>query len=187
MSKAYDRVNVFTLAAALARLRLPPAFTQTILRLFLPRFNQVFTAYGNSDTYLVHSGIDQGEVIFPLLWCIYYDPLLCAINDSPYRFVSEVEWCPNVRLPVTDNFWLKIPALVYMDDTLWLAKSKEDLIKITEIANSFFAFNDIQVNWSKSELLVNIPQLQPFEINYDNNTWSINAHSPKDSVRYLGV
>ncbi len=168
MSKAYDRVNVFTLAAALARLKLPYNFTQTILRLFLPRFNQVFTAHGNSDTYLVHSGIDQGEVISPLLWCIYYDPLLCAINNSQHGFVSEVDWRPDARRPLTNNTSLKIPALAYMDDTLWLAKSREDLTNITSIANSFFNFNDIQVNWSKSELLVNTSQQHPFEIVHDN-------------------
>ena len=76
MSKADDRVNIFMLRKAMARLCIPSFFINIITNLFLNRSNSVFTAYGNTDPYNVIVGIDQGEVISTLLWVIYYDPLL---------------------------------------------------------------------------------------------------------------
>jgi hypothetical protein len=67
MSKAYDRVNIFMLRKTMTRLRIPSLFINIIINLFLNRRNSVFTAYGNTDPYDVIVGIDQGEVISPLL------------------------------------------------------------------------------------------------------------------------
>ena len=67
MSKAYDRVNTHILKIALKRIKLP---TQIIT---------VITEHGCSLFYDVHVGTDQGEVISPLIWIIYYDPLLCRL------------------------------------------------------------------------------------------------------------
>ena len=52
------------------------------MNLFTNRTNQVVTAYGLTDSYDVITGIDQEEVISPILWCIYYDPLLCKIQNN---------------------------------------------------------------------------------------------------------
>ena len=67
MSKAFDRVNIHMLRKAMERLRIPDPFIRIITNLFLNRSNSVFTAYGNTDPYNVVVGIDQGEVISPLL------------------------------------------------------------------------------------------------------------------------
>src|SRR3954451_4460243 len=187
MSKAYDRVNIFMLVRALERLKIPFNFIRIILRIFLPRFNQIFTAYGNTEAYLVHSGIDQGEVISPLLWCIYYDPLLCKVQASDYGYEMNCTWRPNVRTTATTSLIEKIPALAFMDDTLWIAKSADDLTSITNIANSFFDLNDIQVNWAKSELLTSRKVATPFTIVHNNTAHQIVARLPSDSVRYLGI
>ena len=82
MSKAYDRVNIFMLQKALQRLKIPDTFNSLITNLFTQRKNRVFTAVGTTSPYDVLIGIDQGEVISPLLWCIYYDPLLCKIESK---------------------------------------------------------------------------------------------------------
>jgi hypothetical protein len=187
MSKAYDRVNVFTLVKAMERLRIPFGFINVIMKLFIPRLNRIFTAHGNTDPYVVISGIDQGEVISPLLWCIYYDPLLCRVQESPHGYKMSCNWQPDARLPATQCLFTKIPTLAFMDDTLWIAKSADDLLSIINIANSFYSFNDIQVNWPKSELLVNKTQSEPFTIANLNDTHHITARKPSESVRYLGV
>ena len=80
MSKAFDRVNIFMLKKALHRLKLPLRFISLIVNIFTNRTNKIITAYGHTDSYNVLTGIDQGEVISPILWCIYYDPLLCKIQ-----------------------------------------------------------------------------------------------------------
>src|SRR4051812_41270141 len=78
MSKAYDRVNLAMLLHALNRLKIPCSFLKFVALLFSERFNQIFTAHGNTNLYPILSGIDQEEIVSPILWCIYYDPL-CAI------------------------------------------------------------------------------------------------------------
>ncbi|CAI2194008.1 10656_t:CDS:2 [Funneliformis geosporum] len=40
-----------------------------------------------------------------------------------------------------------MPALAYMDDTLWLSQSKESLNSMLCIADSFYELNSIQIPW----------------------------------------
>src|SRR6266496_286205 len=84
MSKAYDRVNIHMLDLAMQRIKFPLALRSLLSNLFTKRTNQVITAHGLTDPYNVLIGIDQGEVISPLLWTIYYDPLLCEVNAQSH-------------------------------------------------------------------------------------------------------
>src|SRR5277367_6946117 len=100
MSKAYDRVNLYMLNQTMIRLKFPSTCRQMILSLFTDRYNQVITADGLTDPYKVLVGIDQGEVISLLLWCIYYDPLLCEVHSHTnigYR-ISHT-WFTNIQEP----------------------------------------------------------------------------------------
>ena len=63
----FDSVDLNMLKFALQRLRLPATAIQFLLSLFMARFNRVITAHGPTPSYRVKIGIDQGEVIFPLL------------------------------------------------------------------------------------------------------------------------
>ena len=83
LSKAYDRVNVYMLNKALARLKIPTHCINFISNLFYKRTNQIISYNGFTDPYNLLIGIDQGEIISPLLWCIYYDPLLAEIQAQP--------------------------------------------------------------------------------------------------------
>ena len=56
----------------LKRLKIPQSFCNIIRNLFTNRKNRIFTAVGLTDKYDVLIGIDQGEVISPLLWCIQW-------------------------------------------------------------------------------------------------------------------
>ena len=115
------------LLKSLDRINLPKTFTSFVKNIFFPRYNRIFTKVGTTANYLVHSGIDQGEIISPILWCIYYDPLLCKIQNSLFGYHQQVTWNPDIN---NSNPMLSdehIPALAYMDDTLWLANSRHDL------------------------------------------------------------
>ena len=92
MSKAYDCVNIYMLRKAMNRLIIPLEFTNIITNLFLNRKNSVFTASGNTDPYDILVGIHQEEVISPLLWVIYYDPLLSRIQKSNYGYKMSISW-----------------------------------------------------------------------------------------------
>ena len=68
------------LKKAIERIKIPAPCINLILNLFSNRKNRVITHHGVTDPYDVIIGIDQGEVISPLLWCIYYDPLPTEIQ-----------------------------------------------------------------------------------------------------------
>src|SRR2546423_10435348 len=89
LSKAYDRVNIHMLYKVLKRLKIPQSFCNIIQNLFTNRKNRIFTAVGLTDEYDVLIGIDQGEVISPLLWCIYYDPLLTKVQQSSHLGLAQ--------------------------------------------------------------------------------------------------
>ena len=188
MSKAYDHVNIFMLIKALERLHIPFNFLRFILKMFGNRHNQIFTLFGNTDSYKVISGIDQGEIISPLLWCIYYDPLLCRIQNSAYGYSLTHSWKPNILYDEMETMTIKTSALAYMDDTLWIAKFRDDLNNIINIAESFYRLNHIKVNWDKSVLLINNSrQNQPLICDINGNLTKIDPLSLNDSTRYLGL
>jgi len=100
ISKAFDSIDINMLEHAMDRLKIPKAFIKLTLNLFTNRSNRVITANGLSDPYKVKIGIDQGEVISPLLWVIYIDPLLVALNNnnpSPYT-ISSSSTSPHINI-----------------------------------------------------------------------------------------
>jgi hypothetical protein len=51
-----------------------------------------------SPMFTAKDGIDQGDSISPLMWRIFYDPLLVAIqNESRLGYETEILWPHNVR------------------------------------------------------------------------------------------
>ena len=90
MSKAYDSVNLTLLQKSLQRLALPNSITNAITNLLTDRHNQVITNLGLTPSYPVLNGIDQGETITPLLWKIYYDPLITYIYNNFKGYIMQV-------------------------------------------------------------------------------------------------
>ncbi|CAH1768046.1 6194_t:CDS:2, partial [Entrophospora sp. SA101] len=151
LSKAYDCVNIRMLEKAMQRLKFPQKCINLIINLFTKRKNKVITCHGETDPYEVLVGIDQGEVISPLLWCIYYDPLLCEIKKQKnIGYKMEVNWKADISKPEIAKISAEISTLAYMDDTTWITTSKENLEKILEIADDFYNLNNIQINKNKS-------------------------------------
>src|SRR6266487_2861905 len=111
------------------------------------RKSAVLTAHGFTEPHLVQDGLDQGETHAPILWRIFYDPLLCAVNElngtTGYAMVAI-----SNRMSPTINH------LAFVDDTLWIANSQHAMEAILTKAHSFFLRNDIQINIQKTEALL---------------------------------
>src|SRR4051812_903625 len=125
--KAFDSIDINMLELAMLRLRIPQGFIKLVLNLFNNRSNRVITANGLFDLYKVKIGIDQGEVISPLLWIIYIDSLLVALNNentSPYT-ISSTSTRPQVNTLT----------LTFMDDTTLISSSLNRLTDMLNIAN----------------------------------------------------
>jgi ribonuclease HI len=185
MSKAYDSVNLQLLSRALSRIQMPTHLINILTDLLTNRSNQVITNFGLTDPYKVQNGIDQGETITPLLWRIYYDPLITKISTEFTGYNMSVSWRTDISTNQFNKKQAHLSVLAYMDDTMWLASSKEQLELITQTAETFFQMASIQVNPNKSTLITNnINNSESQQINFLNQ--AIKAQSSKSAFKFLG-
>ena len=189
ISKAFDSIDPNMLRLAMARLAIPRSFIDLTLQLFTNRYNTIITAFGHTSPYKVQIGIDQGEVISPLLWVIYIDPLLTALNASntaPYVIDTD----PTLP-PVTTS------TLGYMDDTNLIASSTDGIINMLQVAQEFYDMNNTKINFSKAVFVCNrdpthncklLPRDPiPFTFPIGSSPFTLTPIKESDSFRFLGV
>src|SRR5207253_5024043 len=111
MSKAYDTVHIPLLTKALNRIKFPKTIQQIILDIHSQRQYQVITNLGNTNPYIVQDSIDQGETITPILWRIYYDPLLSTISNTHTDYTLSTNTNPTSSTNKTTSF--NTPVLAY--------------------------------------------------------------------------
>jgi hypothetical protein len=118
ISKAYDSMSGLAVQKAMERIKIPYKIIKLINCILENRSNRVITFHGLTDPYIVHDGIDQGDSISPLLWRIFYDPLLEAVRRSDFGYIMSTDenkletGMPSIQLSQ------KVYATVYMDDTV---------------------------------------------------------------------
>jgi hypothetical protein len=153
-AKAFDTVNLEMLRKALSRICLPNKAIDLIISLFQDREFKVIIDEGLTDSVIAGDGIDQGETISPLLWRIFYDPLLCKIQgNQTFGYKMRCSWKPNMLEEGEQQIENRTAAITYMDDTTWIASSKQNLQEILNEAREFYQANDSQINSTKSVLL----------------------------------
>ena len=191
MSKAYDLVNREHLAQAMERIKIPKSFIEFIMNSLKERRNRIITDVGLTDEYRVLNGIDQGEILSPILWIIYYNPLFERIKQHKgIGYEIKVEWNEDLEYPkVKKKLEKEVFNIAYMDDTTWTAQGKAKLEKQLEIADSFNEYNGIKVNPEKSQLIVINSKLEKKDqkIKYGKNQVEIKALEKNASTRFLGV
>ncbi|GET02156.1 RNA-directed DNA polymerase from mobile element jockey-like [Rhizophagus clarus] len=193
LSKAYDRINTSLLKLSLQRIGIPNKINHLILQLFTNRYNQVITPTGYTPSYKVIQGIDQGEVISPLMWIIYYDPLFAYINTAPIskedRFTIIVPkkkniWdSPQNDLPI--EYTLSVQG--YLDDTTWVAPSLSALNRLLSMAEDFYKIANIKINKDKYRILTNNASLanKPVAIQIQGETWHTTTLGRNDCAKIL--
>ncbi|CAB5357439.1 unnamed protein product [Rhizophagus irregularis] len=191
ISKAYDRVNIYMLRKAMKRIKIPEKLCNIIIGMFQGRTNQVFTPFGLTKPFEMMTGIDQGEIISPLLWIIFYDPLLDRLRKSDLGFKISAKEQLDIYEGLTRDKQLRFPACGYMDDTSFLTNNKLDMERILKIADSFYTLNDIKINKKKSALLIRFKEKKKLknEINlqFGNEEIGIQPIQHNGSERFLGV
>ncbi|CAG8781383.1 20896_t:CDS:1, partial [Rhizophagus irregularis] len=134
-------------------------------------------------------GIDQEEVISPLLWTIYYDPLLTEIDSLRLGYKIEHSWKTNIQVPHKKSLSAIVSSQTYMDDVTWLTGSKYTLEKILDIADEFNKMNNIQTNYENFAMTTN-EEIQTIDgeidINFGSEIRKIKLIKAGESVRILG-
>lgn len=135
LSKAYyDRVDIKMLKLALQKIKIPDVLINLMVNLFTNSKKSIIKNAGITEQYLLIIRIDQGEVISLLLWTIYYDLLLTEINSLNIGYEIEYYFKNNIQSDQIEK--LKVKQL-YMDDVIWINKSKFQLEQILKIADGF--------------------------------------------------
>ncbi|KAG9292227.1 hypothetical protein G9A89_023947 [Geosiphon pyriformis] len=117
------------------------------------------TDFGLTNDYQVFDGLNQEEVFSPLLWHIFYDPLLCEVKCQgsvcDYRLNSHfVSKSSHTESQAGLFFFFTVG--VFVDDTIWIGSSQAATQHILDIASEFFRVNDISINNDKTvAILIN--------------------------------
>ncbi|KAG9290584.1 hypothetical protein G9A89_020954 [Geosiphon pyriformis] len=129
MQKAYDLVGWIHLKNSLIRIKIYSKFIHFFGNIYNDHTNWIITDFGLTDGYYVHNGLDQGEVFSPLLWQIFYDPLLCEVK-------RQESVC---RYRLNSHFISKN-----------VGSSQSATQHILNVASKFFWINDILINNNKT-------------------------------------
>ena len=193
MRKAFDSVGLEMLKKSLERIKLPKNAVSFILSLYEKRKIKVITNFGLTKEFEAKDGLDQGEVISPLAWRIFYDPLLCTVQKTKnLGYEMTTKWPTDITYNLTKELSHRQAVLAYADDTTWIAKSKKELQDIINISNEFYEINDIEINSKKSELIaINVNKKCKGEdqlaIIIGKSQSKVYAKKETDLARHLGV
>ncbi|GBC53452.2 RNA-directed DNA polymerase from mobile element jockey-like [Rhizophagus irregularis DAOM 181602=DAOM 197198] len=194
ISKAFDSIDLNMLRLALIRLHIPSLLIKFIINLFTRRNNKIITHYGDTSGYRVRIGIDQGEIISPLLWVIYLDPLLTTLNrEACDPFILKSSALLDYSPTEYEQHNLPVSHITFMDDSTLIASSKRGIEDRLSITAEFYTLNNTQANSAKYILLSSERFSQPimFDLSPSSlittSTLTLKALALSTSFHFLGV
>ena len=137
-SKAFDRINHFSLFEKLLKRKVLPLYVR-LLRYWYS--NQLFCVRWDgivSSPFKVSNGVRQGGILSPLLFNVYVDDLSIELTSS------------RVGCNVNEVF---MNHLIYADDTVLLAPSPDALQRLIDICSKFADNNEMVMNERKTYVM----------------------------------
>jgi hypothetical protein len=138
MSSAFDKVVYNTLFRKLIKLNLPP----TVLKLLMFWYtnSNVFVRWGvfNSYTFMLGSGVRQGGVLSPILFCIYVDCVVQNLESSKLGC-----WIGD----------LYIGCIMYADDLVLISASVCELQAMFDLCADVLTDIGMKINSNKCSIL----------------------------------
>ncbi|GBB94208.1 hypothetical protein RclHR1_02310014 [Rhizophagus clarus] len=157
--------------------------------------NSVIIGNHLTNSFDLRNGVIQGEVISPILWVLYYDPLFEAINQTTYGGINLQANHPmniydHLNDPSIHSLQKNCKLLGYLDDTTWLNSSISHLEEHLNIADEFYNFSNIKINKTKCHLLTNDQDCinkGSVEINFGPTRINVDIIGKTDNLRILGA
>ncbi|KAG9304447.1 hypothetical protein G9A89_020009 [Geosiphon pyriformis] len=110
----------------------------------LVRIKMFITDFGLMDGYNIHDRLNQEKILFLLLWCIFYDLLLCEVKhqESMCRYRINSHFISRSGCAKSwAGFFSFLVADAFVDNTIWVGSSQNAIQYILNI-NDISIIND---------------------------------------------
>ncbi|KAL1446569.1 hypothetical protein WDU94_003622 [Cyamophila willieti] len=137
--KAFDNLKHESLKDILEEIDIPKAELRLIENLYWNQKGKVRTKFGDSETFNIEKGVRQGCLISPILFNIYVEKIIeKALGMENKGFTINGRIVNNLR---------------YADDTLIIAKSKNELKRLLEQLQNACAEFGMRINMKKTKTM----------------------------------
>ena len=96
------------------------------------------------------------------------------------------KWRINIQQKKKASMTTYLGACAFVDDIIWIARSRATMEKILELASEFYDFNDIQINGQKTKVIA-INQGENTNTTFSLNNQKIGEDTQDPFQRYLGI
>jgi hypothetical protein len=137
-TKAFDRVEYCKLVSLLLNRKIPVVIIRLLLHMYLFHFTRVAWNGTCSNSFRVINGVRQGAILSPVLFCVYFNTLLCKLSSAGTG--CHIGLC-------------FVGALAYADDLVLLAPSANAMRCMLQICDNYAAQYNVLFNAEKSKCL----------------------------------
>jgi hypothetical protein len=138
-TKAFDRVEYCKLFRQLMSREIPPIVIRLLLNMYINHTTRITWNGIFSDRFSIKNGVKQGGILSPVLFCIYFDGLLCKLSKAGIGcFIG--------------NFF--VGALAYADDLVLLAPTPHAMRAMLAVCESYANEFSVAFNANKSKCII---------------------------------
>ena len=169
-SKAFDKVHYCKLFSRLIERNVPPLVIRVLLNMYSGQHVRVLWNGIFSCDFLVKNGVKQGGIISPILFCIYFDDVLCRLQRAGVGcFIGH----------------LFVGALAYADDIVLLAPSAAAMRVMLSICDDFASEYHMSFNASKSKCLILGPRYRTASYSIPEPVFHVNGAAIENVKEWL--
>lgn len=152
--KAFDSVNRAILWTKLLSTNINGKVLNVIKNLYEKAKSNIMTGEGMSEFFNCTMGVRQGENLSPLLFALFINDMSNYISKY-YGGLNHVSTLANELLndKMFDSY-IKLYLLLYADDTIVMAESREDLQLALNGLSDYTKKSELKVNIDKSKIIV---------------------------------